>query len=485
MQHVWSGPDRVGRGIPMPQPMASQVSHSIGWKSKAPSMMSGAGYQVIFDDLPFTVDDNGVATVVSVSEEFDAKRLLERFVFRMYRRGQADAEEVKALMSIYHRARELDVSFTDAVIAAMATALCSADFLFLDSNKGLLDKNALASRLAFFLWNGPPDEALRADPDGGQVDRMLNDKRSHRFVDAFLDYWLDLRDLNANAPDAELYPDYYLDDWLTESSLLETRMFFRELIDKNLPARNLVDADFVFANERLAQHYELPAMEGAQLRRVKLPKGSVRGGLLTQASVLRVTANGTTTSPVVRGAWVMERIMGLEIPPPPSGVEAITPDTRGATTIREQLDLHRAAKSCAACHIKFDPAGFALESFDVTGGWRDNYRAVGDIGETVGGFGKNGHAFLYRLAQEIDPSATLPDGNQFRGIQEFKALLLKDERTIARNLVKRLVTYATGATISFADRAKVEHILDQALEDEYGVRTLIHGVVTSEMFLKK
>lgn len=178
----------------------------------------------------------------------------------------------------------------------------------------------------------------------------------------------------------------------------------------------------------------------------------------------------------------MERIMGLEIPPPPSGTEAIEPDTRGATTIREQLDKHRANESCNACHAKFDPAGFALESFDVAGGWCDRYRAVGDIVEPVEGFGKNGHAFAFREAEPVDCSGELADGRSFKNISELKAFLIEDERAIARNLVRQFIVYSTGAPISFSDRSDVEKILDSCETSQFGVRSLLHAVVQSDLF---
>ncbi len=181
----------------------------------------------------------------------------------------------------------------------------------------------------------------------------------------------------------------------------------------------------------------------------------------------------------------MERIMGLEIPPPPSAVAAIEPDIRGASTIREQLDKHRTIASCAACHATFDPPGFALESFDIAGGWRETYRATGDEGEPAVGIGKNGHKFTFRYAQPVDCSGELADGREFSGIRELKQLLTSDERQLARNLVHRLIVYATGAPVSFSDRAEVETILDRGQESGYGVRSLIHAVVQSEIFRVK
>jgi len=448
-----------------------------------------ASFTAVAGDMPYTLE--GGVKLVPEDASSDARKLLLDFMKRMYRRP-IDDTEANAYLAIFERSQELGRDFTDSIIAACSTILCSSDFLYLDSKPGPLSQGQLASRLSFFLWNSPPDEALvqskrlaKAEMLHEQTDRLLDDPRAERFVNSFLDYWLDLRDILANAPDATLYPDYYLDDELTEASVFETRAFFAELIAKDLPARNVVDSDFIFANERLANLYGLEPFEGIKLRKVSLPKDSPRGGLMTQASVLRVTANGTTTSPVVRGAWVMERIMGLHIPQPPSGVEAITPDTRGATTIREQLDKHREVDSCAGCHRKFDPVGFALESFDVAGGWRDRYRSLGEKGDRVEGFGKNGHAFKFRLAKAIDCTGELEDKRSFKDITELKRLLLADERAIARNLVHRFIVYSTGAPVSFVDRETVEAILDRCADNDYGVRSLIHAVVQTGLFLHK
>ena len=221
------------------------------------------------------------------------------------------------------------------------------------------------------------------------------------------------------------------------------------------------------------------------MRRFGLPTGSVRGGVLTQAIVLKVTANGTTTSPVVRGKWISERILGQIVPPPPSGVPAVDPDTRGAVTIRQQLDRHRVDQSCAACHTKIDPQGFALENFDVMGGWRDRYR--GDAKDKVPeiGLGKNGWPFDFHYALPIESHGQLPDGRKFHDIREFKGLILQDQTQIARNLARHLLVYATGAPIRFSDRAAVEQVVKQTKSDQYGVRSLVHAIVESDLFLNK
>jgi hypothetical protein len=206
--------------------------------------------------------------------------------------------------------------------------------------------------------------------------------------------------------------------------------------------------------------------------------------LLTQASVLKMSANGTTTSPVKRGAWIMTRLLGKPPPPPPPNVPALEPDIRGATTIREQLARHRSQETCAACHRNIDPAGFALESFDVMGGWRDRYRVFGN-GDPIKGIGHNGLKFHYCLGPAVDPSGELPDGRRFQDVQHLKELLLKDDEQLARNLTRQLVIYATGAPIQFSDRPQIAKILARTRPSGYGVRSLIHEIVQSDLFLNK
>jgi hypothetical protein len=376
-------------------------------------------------------------------------------------------------VGIFERSRELGRNFTDALISAYVAVLCSPGFLYLDDEPGAARRSRprhparlLPLELAAPTPNSAawPSKAACASPETlrAQADRLLDDPRSRRFVDAFLDGWLDLKEIDANTPDAELYPDYYLDDYLKESSLAETQLFVSELIRRDLPARNIVGSDFTFLNEHLARHYKLPPVEGVALRRVDLPEGTPRGGLLTQASVLKVTANGTTTSPVLRGSGWLDRILGEPPPPPPPAVPAIDPDIRGAKTIREQLEKHRANTACASCHARIDPPGFALESFDVFGGWRERYRGIDEAKAPVEGVGKNGHLFTFHEAMPVDPGAVLPDGSSFADVGEFKRLLSADERRIARNLAGQLVVYATGAPVRFGDRAEVDAILDRA-----------------------
>lgn len=453
-----------------------------------------AGHKLLFGDLPLEKKPGQKKVeVVSAKPLIDAERLLRQFLQRAYREPVQE-EEVQRFIKVIQHALDSGSSFTDAMLAGYSAVLCSPAFVCLEEKPGKLDDFALATRLSLFLTNSEPDETLRAVAAKGelhkpevlkaQTARLLADPKSRRFIDAFLDYWLDLRKSTATSPDAELYPDYYLDDLLVESSVEETQLFFAELLKNNLPSKNIIASDFVMVNERLATLYNLSGVQGVSLRRVSLPKDSPRGGLMTQASVLKVTANGTTTSPVLRGAWIMERVLGQPPPPPPPSVPAVEPDTRGATTIREQLEKHRNVESCNACHAKIDPAGFALENFDVLGGWRDQYRAMGE-GVHATGYGKNGQPFAFHPAQPVDASGMLPDGRKFQNIRDLKQLLLNDERQIARNLARQFVVYATGAPLRFGDRPEIEKILDQAKPDHYGVNTLIQTVVQSELFQEK
>ncbi len=420
-------------------------------------------HQLLLGDLPFEIaNDKRVRLAPHVAPE-DLEGSLMRFAKAAFRRP-VTSEECKPFFKVIASALSQKVDAFDALLAGYTAVLCSPDFLGLDATPGPLNDLEVAKRLSLFLWNTIPDDGLLQQTQNKrlqdsaviqqEVDRMLRDERSRRFIDAFLAYWLDLRRINDTSPDAELYPDYYLDDALVDSALEETQMFFERLIKDNLPTRTLIHSDFAILNERLGQHYGVKTDMSCQMRILPLPPESPRGGILTQASVLKVTANGTTTSPVVRGAWMMERILGQKPPAPPPSVPAIEPDTRGATTVRQQLELHRKIESCNQCHAKIDPIGFALESFDVLGGWQDRYRSLGTEGEKTDGYGKNGQPLAFRKNQPVDASGNLEDGREFRDIRELKQLLLKDERLIARNLLKQLLIYATGSPIRFGDRPR-------------------------------
>jgi hypothetical protein len=311
------------------------------------------------------------------------------------------------------------------------------------------------------------------------VDRMLKDPKARQFTENFVGQWLGLRDIDFTIPSHILYPDF--DDMLKISMLRETELFFGEVLKNDLPITNFIAADFSMLNGRLAKHYGIPGVSGFEFQKVKLPAESHRGGLLTMASVLKVTANGTNTSPVIRGAWVLDRILGTPPSPPPENVAGLVPDIRGATTIREQLAKHRTVEMCASCHVKIDPPGFALESFDVIGGYREFYRTSGN-GKPVM---IDGQKQRYLHGKAVDPSDVMPDGRPFKNIDEFKQLLLGEKDQVTRALATKLLTYATGGTPERADRPKVNLIIQQTAARNYGFRTLIHAVVASDLFQKK
>lgn len=370
---------------------------------------------------------------------------------------------------------------------AYVAVLTSPQFLFHRADDRL-DLFALASRLSYWLWNSPPDEPLLAAATNGsladagvlrkQIDRLLADPRSDLFLADFTDQWLELRRMNETFPDKRLYPEYRMP--LHDGMVAETRAFIRELIAKDLPIVNLVDSEFTMLTQRLAEHYGIPGVDGVEVRRTQLPAGSHRGGLLTQASILKVTANGTTTSPVKRGVWLMDRLLNERPPPPPPGVPGIDADTRGATTIREQLALHSTNTSCAVCHREIDPPGLAMEAFDPIGGFRDRYRTAG--GDMPPSDAVEKWQAIYRLGPTVDASGRLADGRTFAGIDELKKMLAADPERIARGFTAHMIRYATGADISYADRREIELILDAAAPTQYGFRSILHAIAASGPF---
>ncbi len=386
------------------------------------------------------------------------------------------------------------------MIIGYQAALCSPHFLFLterieDSHgerRTEVDDYAVAARLSYFLWSSTPDRELmelaargwlhRPDVLRAQVERLLNDPKSHRFTANFAGQWLDLRSINATSPDPMLYGEF--DDFLFWSLPRETERFFEEILGHDRSVTDFVNSDWTFLNQRLAQHYGIAGVSGGELRRVKLPPGSHRGGVLTHASILKVTADGTRTSPVLRGKWVLDRILGQPPAPPPPDIPVLEPDIRGATTIRQQLDKHRNTVACASCHRHIDPPGFALESFDVIGGWRDFYRATQPGRRKPVELANYPGRQIYR-GLDVELGGTTPDGRPFHTIDDYKRLLLADKDQLVRNLARKLLIYATGADIQFADREVVEDLVAKCRARKYGFRSLVHEVVQSRIFLNK
>jgi Protein of unknown function (DUF1592)/Protein of unknown function (DUF1588)/Protein of unknown function (DUF1585) len=488
-------------GLPVPQPDAQGITGSyrfppfpaggqpgiaFQWMEVegplAPATWPPASHRVLFDDL-------GV-DVKSANPVQDAKRLLRRFI-KLAAREPVPEEAIAKFEPLTLSRLNNGAALADALLSGYKAFLCSDLFLYLREPVRANNQFAIANRLAHFLTDTRPDATLMELARQGKLrnaavlrretQRLIASDSFQRFVTHFTDYWLSLRELRRDDPDIRLYPEYRLDDYLVESMGLETRAFFAAMVRENLPATTLIDADFTFANDWLAQHYGLPAMAGSTVRKVTLPKDSPYGGLLTQGAILKITANGVTTSPVLRGAWVMDRLLG-QPPAPPPGIPAVEPDIRGAKSMRALLALHTKSTMCASCHAKFDPVGLALESFDVMGRWRTNYRGL-EMGERISGMDRSGHDFSYTIANVVDASGKLADGRNFQDVHALKAIFKANPRQLARNLVHQFTVYATGTPVRFADRREIESMLDVCAKDGYRVRDLLHALVQSHIFL--
>lgn len=428
---------------------------------------------------------------VPTDPQADGQRLLRDFLPRAMRRP-VDDKTLAYYVGFFQERLDKGNEFHTALRSTYQAILSSPHFFYFREEPGSLDDHAIASRLSYFLWSTLPDDTLTSLAAKGelrkpavlraQVERMLGDKRSQRFIEDFTGQWLELRKINATTPDRNLYGEF--DPFLFWSMPQETQLFFGEMLQHDRSVAEFVHSDWTMLNSRLAKHYGIDGVHGGKLRRVSLPPNSHRGGVLTHASVLKVTANGTTTSPILRGKWVLEKILGTPPAPPPPDVGAIEPDIRGATTIRQQLEKHKALAECARCHKHIDPPGFALESFDVIGGWREFYRASD---QTKGGLVPLPNYPERRVwrGPDVEIGGTTPQGRAFKNVDDYKALLLEDKEQLARNLARQLLVFATGAEVQFADREVAKSIAARTRERNYGLRSLVHEVVQSPTFLTK
>ena len=470
---------QVGAGEGGPQDVPGVALHSMSIEEIHPGGSVELVQRRLFGELNIKVDRRvGRVQLVSDEPAEDAAGQLRAFAARAFRRPTSD-QELRPYLGMLEQAISTGENPIDALLASYRAILCSPRFLYFVETPGPLDDDAIATRLSYLLWNSMPDDELMSLAQTGrlrdtenlhqQVERMLAGPRGRKFVEDFAGQWLDLVDIDFTEPDRKLYRDF---DIIVQNAMLdETHQFLHSLLESNGSATRLVAADFTFLNSRLARFYDIDGVDGEAMRRVTLPAGSHRGGLLAQGSILKVTANGTNTSPVLRGVWVSERVLGTPIPPPPASVPAVEPDIRGATTIREQLQKHLSDTVCAGCHYKIDPPGYALENFDAAGRWRDAYLGPGKDRS--------------RRGTPIDSGFTMPDGRTFHDFEEFRTLLCRDPRPIAANFAEKLLVYGTGASISFVDRRAVDAIVDQTADSNYGLRSLLHAVVASTTFLSK
>jgi mono/diheme cytochrome c family protein len=414
-----------------------------------------------------------------VADESKVRECLTRFAERAWRRP-VKADEVDRYTAVYAEERAAGEKPRAAYLSAMAGVLASKSFFFLesgdpDSQRLSLDDYELASRLSYFLWGSLPDEPLLEAARSGslkrpevlrsQVARMIADPKIDRFLEAFPYQWLEMDRVGMFPPDRKIYRDYDL--WLEYSMKREPVETFAEAFRENLPVGDLLAGDWSMVNARLAEHYNLPAPAEAGFRRTRFTAEQHRGGLLTQAAVLSLTSDGTRHRPVHRGVWVSEAMFGVTPPPPPPNVQPLepTPSNVEKTTIRGQLAAHSTSATCAACHRKIDPLGFAFENYDAVGRWRTHE-------ETAAGKG---------ASPPVDASGILPDGRAFSGPDEFKRLLASDTSTFAEAVVGKLATFALRRAMTVDDRAAIKEIAASVEAEGYPLRSLVEAVATSNL----
>jgi hypothetical protein len=467
--------------------------HKVEVKGPLNEQWPPASHRAIFGDTPY--------------ESAKADEVLRAFAERAWRRPVAEAD-VEPILKLVRSAEKtatdvgapLEQAAQSAITQGVRAVLCAPEFLYREERAAQLDGREIASRLSYFLWSSLPDDKLMARAAAGdlikpevrrnEAERMLADGRADTFVREFLDGWLGMRKLGSMKPQGGGFNVYY-DDHLEPAMRTESRLFFKRLLQTNGPIADFLDSDYTFVNRALAKHYGIdwqaaePSLgkpvEG--LTRDDLqPDGAGdspsqgfvqvklidkrRGGLLGQASVLTLTANGVDTSPIIRGIWLLENILGAPPSPPPPNVPVIEPDIRGATTLRQRLEKHRENAACAGCHRQIDPPGFALESFDVIGRWRGHYNPVNDT------------------ALPVDPSGDF-NGHEFRDVIGFKEALLQRQPQFARSLVEKLLIHALGRELTAADRPAIRRIVEQAATNGYRLRDLVLLCCESDRITRK
>ncbi|MGB0578261.1 MAG: DUF1592 domain-containing protein, partial [Limisphaerales bacterium] len=371
--------------------------------------------------------------------------------------------------------------FEDGIHLAVRTALCSTHFIYRGQRGGQLDDYDLATRLSFFLTESPPDAKLMKLAANGKLSqsetlaeetrRLLTGRQAKAFIKSFAGQWLHLDQL------PEIMPDERLIRWTSKelsAVTQETELFIGRILGQNLPLETFIDPDFTFLNKRNAKLYGMKSTSD-NMQRVKLPIGGRFGGILGQASVMIATANGVDTQPVLRGVWLLENVFGDPPPDPPTSVPAIEPDTSGAKSIRDLLSRHQADPSCAGCHRKIDPLGFALENFDPVGRWRDHYPV----------YEKKGDKIITKKGLPVEAETTLADGTPIKDITDLKRYLVRNIDPFSRCLTGKLLTYATGRTPTFGDRQQIDEIVALVKNKGNGFQDLIVGLVQSDSFRTK
>jgi Protein of unknown function (DUF1592)/Protein of unknown function (DUF1588)/Protein of unknown function (DUF1595)/Protein of unknown function (DUF1585)/Protein of unknown function (DUF1587) len=416
-------------------------------------------------------------------QETRALDQLHAFAEKAYRRPLTEADH-QPIRALYEKRLAEKANPRQAALDAVKLILCSPSFIYLseitDESAKALKPYDLASRLSYALWAAPPDAELLAAAKSGkltkdaelkkQIVRLISDERISGFVNGFLDSWLNLRDLGSMPPPRDSSPAYYAED-LPSSMKAEARLFFRDLLKHNAAVTHFIESDHTFVDKKLAKLYDLPEANTLRLadgfQKVSFNGSNHRGGLLGMAAVLTVSANGVETSPVTRGVWVSENMLGIPPPPPPDVVPAIDTDVSGATTIRDRLAKHRADAACAECHRKIDPLGFSLEVFDPVGRWRKKYPASSKKAKPA----------------EIDASGEFPSGEAYTDFAGFKDIIRSTrEDHFTRHLIRQVLTYTTGRHMEINDDILIDELLDQVKKKDLGLKTLLEDCLMSEVF---
>jgi hypothetical protein len=415
------------------------------------------------------------ATIEVVTEH------LHRFAERAWRRP-VKKDELSDYLQAYRSERDAGEKPADAYRVAMQGVLTSRHFIYLVEGDPVarerLNDSELASRLSYFLWSSMPDDGLFAAARSGslqgdvlkkEVDRMLADDKTNRFINDFVRQWLQLHRLGMFPPDKKLYPTY--DAWLETSLRAEPAEFFREMFSKNLPVDSVIDSDWTMANARLCDFYGLPEPKSGGFQRVTLKPEDHRGGLLTMGAVLGLTSDGTRHRPVHRGVWVSEAIFNKTPPPPPANVEPIEPipPTGTKITIRQRIESHAKNASCAACHRNIDPLGLAFDQYDAVGQWRTRELVPTGVGENP----------------VVDASGVMPDGRSFKDSMQFKKLLIEDRSHIARAFIEHLCTYALRRVLTVDDQDDLKLIEVEAKKNEYRIQDIVRAVALSDLLRKR
>lgn len=414
----------------------------------------------------------------------EARPILDRFMKQAWRRPVSE-QEIDSKLALFRNSLMKKENFLEALKVPLVSILTSPNFLFLTepgTSPRPLNQHELATRLSYFLTSSMPDNELTASADSGHlkdpqvllkhVDRLLASPKSSAFVRNFAGQWFDLRKIGANPPASDLFPRY--DRHLETSIEQETLSFFEEILRHDLSVMNFVKSDFVTINERLARFYGIPGVRGDHFRKVTVPSGINRGGIVTQASILSITSNGTRTSPVVRGTWILKNLLGTDPGLPVENVGEIAPKVPGIdkATVRQRLAIHRELPQCARCHNKIDPLGLSLENYNAAGEWR-----------LQEGFGYKGR--IGKNDPVIDASAKMPDGTEFSGVPGLQEQLLKKDDLFLRCLAGKMFTYALGREMGYSDKKHLDAAVAHLQGKDDTLRSLIHHIVTSKLFTSK